>query len=148
MHKFSGFTCFITLAFSFMANAHVPALSQEQRDSAPYIIEGTVLSRTETFEEKYEGFSDYLYKVTLQVNKANVDTYAPGSTFTFTYWHAAERPDGMTGDMGQNEDIKAGLLMRAGKNVRIYALENEELLNPNGFDVIKKEPVLLKGLYD
>ena len=133
----------IVLGFTTSVQAALPFLTQEQRlQQAQDIVEGRVTKVVETIKEKYSGYADYRYEVTMEVTKVLQGGQKVGATMTFHYWTVAERPEGMCGDNGQFISESSGLVIRAGKTIRIFSFETEkghQLLKPNGFDMVPVE---------
>ena len=124
----------IILLFSFITQANIPPLTEEQRQLyASDILTGTVVSITSKIT-KLGVMRNIIYDVTLAVQnreKGNDER----SQIDFSFWQAISdinRPEGPVG-----QDLK---LFELNDKIRVFMYKNHEnkyqLLEPNGFDIL------------
>lgn len=116
---------------SFHLFAVLPPLSQEARNhSASYVVEGFVQGISSTYSYN-DDFVTRRSKATLVVTKVHKGDVEVGQLLNVSYGRITKMPDGFCGNTGQYSSMKVGT------NVIVYATSELELLEPNGFDLMK-----------
>jgi hypothetical protein len=140
--QYLSYTAMLVFFFNFSLHAALPPLSEEARTAeASDIVKGRVLSLEETAYGSRDK-RNYLHNVRMEVISVQKGGILPGQVITFYYWMAAKRLGNVTGDMGQIENRKIGHVIRADKTIQVYMRMDEnkknQLINPNGFEVIEE----------
>ena len=132
MRALKFLTLLSSVIISLITHAALPPLSQEDREAyASTIMTGVVVNMNMVAQKTgYRSVNNIYTVIFAPTNIEKGDMISRSVEFTF--WKAAERPDGWCGPTGQYG------MMKVGDNIRVYMYKNEEntyqLIEPNGFD--------------
>lgn len=128
------FILFSNAAFALLA----PLSNEERKEKASLIATGEIITSDMNIQTLSDG-TNAVYIVNMKVDTVEKGQgVAKGDRLIFQYWKTDKRPKGWVGDFGQSQTLNIG------EHVKVYLQLNEKaemytLLNPNGFDLQKKQ---------